>query len=74
MKSKTDRILDNVINIVETMTAGNLGFTQAADDAGPVAGFDPLLGSRKKRNGSIDFRRIPNSYKRWVKDIENKGT
>ena len=47
--------LDKIISIVreEMMTtgstAGKPGFSSKADAEGPTAGFDPLLGKKKKR-------------------------
>ena len=39
------------------MTAGDGGFTGGADDAGPVAGYDPMMGKinkiRKKRRNRV---------------------
>ena len=77
-KKKIDRVIEafrNYINLKEegapTMSTGSAvgkpGFSGAADAKGPTAGFDPILGKRKK-NGTVDFRRIPPSYRKWVKD------
>ena len=47
--------LDRIINLIreEMMTtgssAGKPGFSSKADAEGPTAGFDPLLGKKKKR-------------------------
>ena len=47
--------LDRIINFIreEMMTtgspAGKPGFSSKADAEGPTAGFDPLLGKKKKR-------------------------
>jgi len=42
------------------MSAGDGGFTGGADDAGPVAGYDPAMGKidkiRKKRKNRIPQR------------------
>ena len=32
-----------------TMSGGDVGFQSAAPAEGPVAGFDPMLGSKKKK-------------------------
>jgi hypothetical protein len=72
-KKKIDRIIEafrNYRNLKEEgMVVGTGGFTSAADPKGPVAGFDPLLG-KKKKNGTVDFRRILPPYKKWVKSID----
>ena len=47
--------LDRIINLVreEMMTtgstAGKPGFSSKADAEGPTAGFDPLLGKKKRK-------------------------
>jgi hypothetical protein len=75
-KKKIDRVIEtfrNYISLKEegmpTMstgsTVGKPGFSNAADPKGPTAGFDPLLG-KKKKNGTVDFRRIPPSYRKWI--------
>lgn len=63
------------IGAMPTMNTGSVpeapGFSGAADPRGPSAGFDPLLGKRKRKNGGIDFRRVAPNYKKWVKNIED---
>ena len=60
--------LDRIINIIreEMMTTGSTpgkpGFSSAAPAKGPTAGFDPLLGKKKKY---ITLGR--GSRKRWMK-------
>jgi hypothetical protein len=72
-KKKIDKIIEafrHYRNLKEEgMVVGTGGFTSAADSKGPVAGFDPLLG-KKKKNGTVDFRRILPPYKKWVKSID----
>jgi hypothetical protein len=42
--------LDRIINIIrEQMVAGNGGFTGSADPKGPVAGFDPVMATTKRK-------------------------
>lgn len=47
--------LDWIVSIVRSlkeeggMVVGNGGFTNAADPKGPVAGFDPVLGSVRRK-------------------------
>ena len=44
------RALTNMRNVVrEMMAAGTGGFTNAADEKGPVAGFDPVMSKPLKR-------------------------
>ena len=72
-KKKIDRVIEvfrNYINLKEEgmvtgSSSGSPGFSGASDPKGPTAGFDPLLG-KKKKNGTVDFRRIPPSYRKWV--------
>lgn len=49
-------------------STGNPGFSASAED--PVAGVDAFLGKRKKKNGTVDFRRIPPNYKKWVTSLK----
>jgi hypothetical protein len=38
-----------------------------------LAGFDPIIKFiRRKKVDSIDYRTVPNNYRKWVKNIENK--
>jgi len=53
--------------MVANAPGGTGGFSSSADPKGPVAGFDPLLG-KKKKNGTVDFRRIKPNYRKWIKD------
>jgi hypothetical protein len=64
--------LDWIVSIIREQMVANApgasgGFSGSADPKGPVAGFDPLLG-KKKKDGTVDFRRIKPNYRRWVKD------
>lgn len=72
-KSKIDKIIEAFRHSIqlkeEGMVVGTGGFTGAADPKGPVAGFDPLLGKRKK-NGTVDYRRILPLQKKWVKSLD----
>ena len=47
MKSK---VLTKIINFIreEMMAAGSGGFSGSADPKGPTAGFDPVMGKKKK--------------------------
>ena len=51
MKKKN---LEKVIGLIKEMMVANAaggsgGFSSSADDKGPVAGFDPLIGKKKRR-------------------------
>ena len=50
-KTKLDLILNLIREEMMTTgsTAGKPGFSSKADAEGPTAGFDPLLGKKKKR-------------------------
>ena len=50
-KTKLDRIINFIREEMMTTgsTAGKPGFSSKADAEGPTAGFDPLLGKKKKR-------------------------
>ncbi len=67
-KKKIDRIISIIREqMVANAPGGTGGFSSSADPKGPVAGFDPLLG-KKKKNGTVDFRRIKPNYRKWIKD------
>lgn len=63
--------LDRIISIIreEMMTAnsagGSGGFSGSADPKGPTAGFDPVMGLRRRRGPQIKLP--PGSRKRWKK-------
>ena len=50
-KTKLDRIITFIREEMMTTasTAGKPGFSGKADAEGPTAGYDPLLGKKKKR-------------------------
>jgi hypothetical protein len=77
-KKKIDRVIEAFRNhrilkeegaptMSTASTVGKPGFSSAADAKGPTSGFDALLGKRKK-DGTVDFRRIKPNYRKWVKD------
>ena len=47
-------------------SAGKPGFSSKADDKGPTAGYDPVMGKVRKRKKYIKLP--PGSRKRWMKD------
>lgn len=63
--TKRDRIIKK---IMEMMVVGNGGFTGSADPKGPRAGFDPLMKKFKGRNKKIDYRKVPQIYRRWIQE------
>ena len=62
--------LNRIINLVreEMMTTG---FTNANKAAGPVAGFEPLLGKGKVEKRKKYLSLGPGSRKRWMKKSES---
>ena len=61
--------LDWIISIIrEEMTANapgaSGGFCGSADPKGPVAGFDPVMGTAKRKGPQIKLP--PGSRKRWT--------
>jgi len=50
---------------------GDGGFTGRADPKGPVAGRDPVMKFMKRNK--VDYRKVPNNYKKWVKNLEKKS-
>ena len=63
--------LDWIISIVrEEMMSANAsgasgGFSGSSDPKGPTAGFDPVMGLRKRKGPQIKLP--PGSRKRWMK-------
>ena len=45
------KVLTKIINFIreEMMAAGTGGFSGSSDPKGPTAGFDPVMGKKKKR-------------------------
>jgi hypothetical protein len=56
----------------ENMSVGVGGFTGSADPKGPVAGFDGVIGFKRRKNGKYDYRSVGKKYKDWLKILENK--
>ena len=59
--------IDKIIKFIreDAMVVGSGGFTGSANSQEPVAGFDPVLGLRKRKDGNID-KRIRKLYKKWL--------
>ena len=62
--------IDWIISIIREQMVANApgaqgGFSGSADAKGPVAGFDPVMGLRKRRAPQIKLP--PGSRKRWMK-------
>ena len=67
IKSTMDpKKLDWIISIVreEMTSAGAGGFTASANPKGPVAGFDSVMGLKKRKGPQIKLP--PGSRKRWM--------
>lgn len=59
--------LDRIISIIKEQMVGNAagasgGFSGSADPKGPTAGFDPVMGTTRRKYASLG----PNSRKRWM--------
>lgn len=54
--------------MVANSPGSSSGFSGESPSEGPTAGFDPLLGFRKRNK--IDYRKVPKNYKSWVKSLE----
>ena len=65
---KTDRIIKL---IREMMAVGAGGFTGSSSAEGPTAGYDPLI--KFQRRGKTDYRKVPKTYKKWVKSLEKSN-
>lgn len=70
-----DHILQNSIRIIrnlmeEGMVVGTGGFTGSADPKGPVAGFDPVMGTPDGRSRLM--RRLPKEYSKLLRKYKKK--
>lgn len=54
----------------EGMVVGTGGFTGSADPKGPVAGFDPMIGSPDGRSRLM--RRLPKEYSKLLRKNKKK--
>jgi hypothetical protein len=62
--------LDWIISIIREQMVANApgtqgGFSDSADSKGPVAGFDPVMGTTRRKGPQIKLP--PGSRKRWMK-------
>ena len=62
--------LDWIISIIKEQMVGNApgtsgGFSGSSDPKGPTAGFDPVMGLRRRKGPQIKLP--PGSRKRWMK-------
>lgn len=65
---KTNRL---VKIIREMISVGADGFTGSSAAEGPTAGYDPLM--KFQRRGKTDYRKVPKTYKQWVKSLDSKN-
>mgnify|MGYP007029087594 CR=1 FL=1 len=63
---------DRLIKLIrEMMAVGAGGFTGSSPAEGPTAGYDPLI--KFQRRGKTDYRKVPKTYKKWVKSLEKSN-
>jgi len=63
---------DRLIKLIREMIAvGAGGFTGSSAAEGPTAGYDPLM--KFQRRGKTDYRKVPKTYKQWVKSLEKNN-
>lgn len=74
---KIDRIIEYFRSINEevgsapTNSVGPQGITSRGE---PIAGFEPVMGFRKrKKKDEVDYRSVPKDYRKWVKNINSKN-
>lgn len=64
-KKKLDRIISIIREqMIANAPGGSGGFSSSSEAKGPTAGFDPLLGLRRRRGPQIKLP--PGSRKRWM--------
>jgi hypothetical protein len=65
-KKKLNRIIEIIREQIATgSTASAPGFSGTSDPKGPTAGFDPVMGLRRRNGPQIKLP--PGSRKRWTK-------
>ena len=65
--AKIDRFIQMIREqMVANAAGGSGGFSGSADPKGPVAGFDPVMGLRRRKGPQIKLP--PGSRKRWQKN------
>jgi len=65
--AKIDRFIQMIREqMVANAPGGSGGFSGSSDAKGPTAGFDPVMGLRKRKGPQIKLP--PGSRKRWKKD------
>ena len=65
-KKKLNRIIEIIREQMATGSAsGAPGFSGSSDPKGPTAGFDPVMGMKRRKGPQIKLP--PGSRKRWMK-------
>jgi hypothetical protein len=70
--NKIDKVIQYFRNLKEeapTMSCGNGGFSGSSSSLGPTAGFDPVIGFKKRKNGKVDNRRVHKSWRNWIDSL-----
>jgi hypothetical protein len=71
---KIDRVINHFRDLKEEMVGGAQLSTNRVGDGGltskgkELAGYDPLM--KFMRRKTVDYRKVPNNYKKWVKNLE----
>ena len=73
-KKKIDRVIEAFRNYIslkeEGMGVSAIGPTNKVGDGEKSLGYNIQTGTppvfKKKKNGTVDFRRVPPLYKKWV--------
>jgi hypothetical protein len=64
-QKKLNRIIDIIREqMVTGSTGAAAGFSASSDPKGPTAGFDPLMGTKRRKGPQIKLP--PGSRKRWT--------
>jgi len=71
---KIDKIIEYFRSINEEVSSGaptnSVGPTGITSKGNPIAGFEPVMGfRRRKKTKDLDYRSVPKNYRKWVKDI-----
>lgn len=73
---KIDRVINYFRKINEdgmvtgAVPANKVGDGGCTSRGTEIAGYDPVM--KFVRRKKVDYRKVPNNYKKWVKDLDKK--
>ena len=73
MNKYVDKFIQSVREEMSLGAGGGAGYkgSDKTDSGSPTAGYDPLI--KFQRRGKTDYRKVPKTYKQWVKLLDSKN-